>query len=266
MLMRQPSTPKKKVVTFKENLVTSPRVPFKEIESQQSPPITPIASRTWSSTSATFHTKYTQHLVASRTRSKLLQSNKANVFSTSTLVNHINEAFSLNQKDSRANAVLCSETGNMTEHRHLIKHSNPTVHKKSTDSAADEFGRLFQGVGKGDQNGKRTKRTNIFYFIPRHKVPQHKTKDVTHARIVCKIRETKKNKHRTRITVGGNNVKCNGDVSTPTAHLKTAKSLFNNALSRPGEKFMTLDLANFYLMSLMKDYEHLRAKLKHMPQ
>ena len=29
---------------------------------------------------------------------------------------------------------------------------------------------------------------------------------------------------------------------------------------------MTLDLDNFYLMTLMKDYEHLRIKLKDMPQ
>ena len=68
----------------------------------------------------------------------------------------------------------------------------------------------------------------------------------------------KKNKHRTRITVGGNNVKHNGDVGAPTAHLETAKLLFNSVLSRPGSKFMTLDLANFYLMTLMKDYECLR--------
>jgi len=97
-------------------------------------------------------------------------------------------------------------------------------------------------------------------------VPQHKQKDITCARVVCTIREMKKNKHRTRITVGGNNIKYNGDVGTPTAHLETAKLLFNSALSRPGAKFMTLDLANFYLMTLMKDYEYLRMKLKDIPQ
>ena len=49
--------------------------------------------------------------------------------STSTLVTHINEAFKLYQKYRRANAALESETGNMMEHHHLIKHCNPTVQK-----------------------------------------------------------------------------------------------------------------------------------------
>ena len=80
------------------------------------------------------------------------------------------------------------------------------------------------------------------------------------------MRGMKKNKHRTRTRVGGNNIKCNGDVGTLTAHLETVRLLFNSVLSRPGAKFMTLDLAKFYLMTLMKDYEYLRIKLKDMPQ
>ena len=72
----------------------------------------------------------------------------------------------------------------------------------------------------------------------------------------------KKNKRRTRMTVGGNNIKCDGDVGTPTEHLETAKILFNRVLSRPSAKFMTIDLANFYLMTLIEYYECLRVKLK----
>ena len=68
------------------------------------------------------------------------------------------------------------------------------------------------------------------------------------------------------MTVGGNNVKCHGDVGTPTAHLETAKPLFNSVISHPSAKCMTIDLANFYLITLMKYYECLRVKLKHVPQ
>ena len=71
-----------------------------------------------------------------------------------------------------------------------------------------------------------------------------------------------KNEWHTKITVGGNNVKCDGDMGTPTAHLEATKLLFNSVLSPHGAKFMTLDLANFCLMTLMKDYECLRIKLK----
>ena len=55
----------------------------------------------------------------------------------------------------------------------------------------------------------------------------------------------KKNWNRTRITVGGNNDKCHGDVGTPTAHIETAKPLFNSVISHPGAKFMNIALANF---------------------
>ena len=68
------------------------------------------------------------------------------------------------------------------------------------------------------------------------------------------------------MTVCGNKIKYHGDVGTPTAHLETAKLLFNSVLSRPGVKFMAIDLANFYPMTLMKDYEFLRIKLKDFPQ
>ena len=55
------------------------------------------------------------------------------------------------------------------------------------------------------------------------------------------------------MTVGGDNIRCNGDVGTPTDHLETPKLLFNSALSCPGARFMTMCLANFCLMALMKD-------------
>lgn len=91
-------------------------------------------------------------------------------------------------------------------------------------------------------------------------------KEITHARFACAIREMKENKHRTRMTVGGNKITYPGDVSTPAAHLETAKLLFNSALSRPGARFMTLDLANFYLMTEINDFEYLRIKLNDMPE
>ena len=129
--------PKMKVATFKDILASLPRVPFKAIKRQQLQSMTPISSRTRSSTPKIFHTKSTQLPIATRTRSKMLQANKSNVFSTSTLVDHINEDFKLSQTDRMANVVLDSETGNMMEHRHLIKHSDPIVHKTWAESAAD---------------------------------------------------------------------------------------------------------------------------------
>ena len=69
------------------------------------------------------------------------------------------------------------------------------------------MGRLFQGAGIGNKDGQRIKGTATFFFIPRNKVPTHKVKKVTHARIACTIREMKSDKHRTIIAVGRNSIK-----------------------------------------------------------
>ena len=69
------------------------------------------------------------------------------------------------------------------------------------------------------------------FFISRAKVTTN-SKDATHARISCTIREMKKDKHRKIVTVGGNNIKCEGYVGTPTAYLETEKLLFNSVLSQ----------------------------------
>ena len=165
-----------------------------------------------------------------------------------------------------ANTVLDVEKGTSLERCHLMQHRNPNIKTMRTTSLADEFGRLFQCVGKGNQDGKRIKGINTFFFIHHRQIPHHNIKDIKYARIVYTIRDMKKNRYRTKITVGGNNVKCHGDVGTPTAHVETAKPLFNSMISHPSAKCMTIDLANFYLMTLMKNYECLCVKLKHFPQ
>ena len=105
-----------------------------------------------------------------------------------------------------------------------------------------------------------------FSSYPKTKLPNKKIKDITHAYIVCTIREMKEDKHQTRITVGGNNIKYAEDISTPTAHLETAKMLFNSVLSRKNAKFMSIDISNFYLMTPLDKYEYLRMHMKTISQ
>ena len=47
--------------------------------------------------------------------------------------------------------------------------------------------------------------------------------------------------------IGGDQINYPGEVATPTANLLAAKILFNSTISTPGEKFMTMDISNFYL-------------------
>ena len=141
----------------------------------------------------------------------------------------------------------------MIEFRHLASHKNPKIRATWSESASNELGMLFQGAGRNNKGSQRTKVTNAFFFISREKVPNIKIKDITYARVVCNIREIKKDKHRTRTAVGGNNVKYEGNEGTPTAHLETAKMLFNSALSRKHVKFMTIDMSNFYLVAPLEN-------------
>ena len=67
-------------------------------------------------------------------------------------------------------------------------------------------------------------------------------------------------------TVGGNNIKYEWDVGTPTAHLKTAKMLFNSVVSGNHAKLMTIDASNFCLMTCLENYEHLRINMKTTPE
>ena len=55
--------------------------------------------------------------------------------------------------------------------------------------------------------------------------------------------------NRTRFIAGGD--KCNYpyEVSTPMAEMLVAKILFNNVVSPPGTKFMTMNISNLYLMT-----------------
>jgi len=50
-------------------------------------------------------------------------------------------------------------------------------------------------------------------------IPNDRKGDETYARIVCNLRKSKKDKYRTRITIGGNLISFPDDCGTPTADL-----------------------------------------------
>ena len=57
-----------------------------------------------------------------------------------------------------------------------------------------------------------------------------------------------------------------GQLSTPTSDIVTAKILFNSVVSTPGAKFMTMDIAGFYLMTPLKQPEYMRMKMSDIPE
>ena len=97
-------------------------------------------------------------------------------------------------------------------------------------------------------------------------MPQGRLKDVTYGSFLCTIRPEKKEKNRTRFTVGGDRINYPGRVETPTADMLVAKLLFNSVISTKKAKFMTADISNFYLNTPLKRPEYIRMSLKDIPE
>ena len=140
-----------------------------------------------------------------------------------------------------AYAVLDDDTGNLLEYRHLIKHP------KYKDTWSNSFGKEIR---------RSATTTETIFFISKTDIPQDRKGGETYGRIVCVYREGKKDKYRTRITIGGNLINFPGDCGTPTADLLTVKLLFNSIISTPNAKFMSIDIKDFYLCIQMKRYEY----------
>jgi hypothetical protein len=153
-----------------------------------------------------------------------------------------------------ANSIINEETGASLEYRHLI--NDASIFTIWNEAAANEFGRLAQGVGD------RIDGSNTI-FIPRQAVP--KGKNVTYGRFVVNIRPKKSEIHRVRLTVGGNLIQYQGDVSTRSADLTTSKCLWNSTISTDGAKYMCLDVKNFYLGTPMDTFEYMRIPIKLIP-
>ena len=61
--------------------------------------------------------------------------------------------------------------------------------------------------------GDRVKGTNTIKFIRKKDVPLDRTRDITYGSFLCKVRPEKKEKNRTRLTVGGDHIDYPGEVA-----------------------------------------------------
>ena len=145
----------------------------------------------------------------------------------------------------QAMAVMDEDTGQLINYRQLMR--SPKFKKKWSVSLANKFGSLANGVG-----GRIKNPTNTIKFIRKHDIHKDRRKDVTYGSFVCSVRPEKKEKNRTRFTVGGDRINYPGAVATPTADMLVAKLQFNSVISTKGARFMTMDISNFYLMTPLK--------------
>ena len=66
--------------------------------------------------------------------------------------------------------------------------------------------------------------------------------------------------------MGDNRVEYNGAVTTETADMTLVKLLINSVVSTPNAKFMTMDMKDFYLGTLMKGPEFVRVPVHMIPE
>ena len=97
-------------------------------------------------------------------------------------------------------------------------------------------------------------------------IPADRRKDVTYGRVVVDYRPQNEDPNRTQLTVGGDQIKYPGNVSTPTAALTIAKLVINSTISTPRARYMCCDLDNFYLGTPLDRYEYIRLSIKIFPQ
>ena len=139
-----------------------------------------------------------------------------------------------------AGSVVDEDTGESLAYEQLINH--PKLGERWNTSAANEFGRLAQGIGG------RVEGTDTIKFIPKADVP--KGHSVTYARFVCQLRPQKAEVERTRLTVGGNLINYPGDTSAPTSDLTTIKCLINSTLSKPKAKMCPVSYTHLTLPTI----------------
>jgi hypothetical protein len=151
--------------------------------------------------------------------------------------------------------LVLGNNGKLLECWHLI--ANPTTCATWTYLYGNEIRRLAQEM-PGQNTG-----TNTIHFIPWDRVPREQSKDVTYGLITCLIRIDKPN--QTRLVAGRDRVHYPSNTGTPTADLITVKLLINSIILTTGAKFMTMNIKDFCLNTLMVQYEYMRLKLTNMP-
>ena len=140
-------------------------------------------------------------------------------------------------------SVLNKETGELMDYRHLI--GNPRYRALWSKSYVNKLGRLLQ-VMPG-----RVKGIDTIFFINKANIPSYCCKDVTYGRIFVSYRPEKSEPNCTRLTVGGDRVNYYGDCGTLTTDILNFKFLLNITISTLGDRFMTIDIKDFYLMAPM---------------
>jgi hypothetical protein len=157
-------------------------------------------------------------------------------------------------KTPMMNSVIHPVTGKEMQYTDLIK--DPIFGPLFEIGLSNELGRIYQGIR--DVAGNSTA-----LCIDLHNIP--KDHNITYGKLVCDFNPKKTEKHRVRLTVGGDRLDYSSDTATSTADITTFKTLINSTLSTNKAKIMTMDIKNYYLGNPFPTYEYMRLPLTILP-
>jgi hypothetical protein len=121
---------------------------------------------------------------------------------------------------------------------------------------SNELGLICQGIR--DIAG-----TNTTFFVDLTSIP--KDRKNTYDKLVCDFKPNKTEKHRFRLTVGGDRLDYSSDTATSTTDITTLKILINSTLSTEDAKMMMIDIKNYYLGTPLPTYEYMRIPISILP-
>mmetsp|Transcript_1689 Transcript_1689/g.2424 ORF Transcript_1689/g.2424 Transcript_1689/m.2424 type:complete len:185 (-) Transcript_1689:1101-1655(-) len=124
---------------------------------------------------------------------------------------------------------------------------------------------LSNELGRTAQRNSRVKGNDTLDFIPREEVP--KGKRITYANFICDVRPTKSEIYCVRMTIGGDRLHYQDDTTSPAASIIDTKLLLNSVISdtKLGAKFLTLDVKDYFLQTILKTSEYMRIHPKYFP-
>jgi hypothetical protein len=139
--------------------------------------------------------------------------------------------------------------------------NNPATAEVLMTVFGKDFGGMSQGNNKMGQKGTNA----IFVMLPSN-IPNIPTdRVVTYVQVIVNHCLPKADPNHIQITAGGNLIHYPGELTTWTADIKTAKLLWNSMLSRPGAKYMTLDIKNFNLSSPLDRFKYMQISFPLFP-
>jgi hypothetical protein len=122
-------------------------------------------------------------------------------------------------KTPMMNSLIHPVTGKEMQYKDIMK--DPELGPSFEIGLGNELGRIYQGIGYIDG-------TNTDFLVELASI--HKDRKITYGKLVCDYKPNKTEKHRVRLTVGGDILAYNGETATSTADITTFKILINSTL------------------------------------